>query len=228
MLSDAVQATAVNDESYQFNVTMDIQDAVAAGRPITQDQQQRLDKFYREQQQQILESQQRATEDYKTAQANYDDRGMEKNARLLGENIAKSREIEQLRLKAYRASRGEFGDKGNDLFEGLASTPSSPKSQTAKEVPVKRVSVIYISQYAGQLRAAIESKFIDGANYKGLTCTLKLDLQRDGTLNSATVQGGDAKLCSAALTAVKQARLPPPPSDEVWQVFKNAPLDFKP
>ena len=41
-------------------------------------------------------------------------------------------------------------------------------------------------------------------------------------------EGGDPALCQAALAAAKLAKIPKPPSQAVYEVFKNAPLDFKP
>ena len=35
-------------------------------------------------------------------------------------------------------------------------------------------------------------------------------------------------LCQAAVAAAKLAKIPKPPSQAVYEVFKNAPLDFKP
>jgi colicin import membrane protein len=44
---------------------------------------------------------------------------------------------------------------------------------------------------------------------------------------NAQSEGGDAFLCDAALKAVQVAKIPPAPSDEVYKVFKNTPLDFR-
>jgi len=41
-------------------------------------------------------------------------------------------------------------------------------------------------------------------------------------------EGGDPALCQAAIAAAKQARIPKPPSSDVYEAFKNAPIDFKP
>jgi len=41
-------------------------------------------------------------------------------------------------------------------------------------------------------------------------------------------EGGDAALCQAAVSAAKLAKIPKPPSQAVYEVFKNAPIDFKP
>lgn len=49
----------------------------------------------------------------------------------------------------------------------------------------------------------------------------------DGMAINAQSEGGDAFLCDAALKAVQVAKIPPAPSDEVYKVFKNTPLDFR-
>jgi colicin import membrane protein len=50
----------------------------------------------------------------------------------------------------------------------------------------------------------------------------------DGLLIDVKAEGGDPALCQAALAAARQAKFPKPPSEAVYDVFKNAPLDFKP
>jgi len=44
---------------------------------------------------------------------------------------------------------------------------------------------------------------------------------------NARSEGGDAFLCDAALKAVQVAKIPPAPSDDVYQLLKNVPLDFQ-
>ncbi|MNH19790.1 cell envelope integrity inner membrane protein TolA [compost metagenome] len=50
----------------------------------------------------------------------------------------------------------------------------------------------------------------------------------DGLLIDVKSEGGDPALCQAAIAAAKQARIPKPPSQAVYEVFKNAPLTFRP
>ncbi len=85
-----------------------------------------------------------------------------------------------------------------------------------------------INNYAGQIKSAIESKFYDASSYAGKTCTLRIKLAPDGLLLDLQSEGGDPALCQAALAAARQAKFPKPPSQAVYEVFKNAPLDFKP
>ncbi|EIR80982.1 protein TolA [Yersinia pestis PY-32] len=50
----------------------------------------------------------------------------------------------------------------------------------------------------------------------------------DGLLIDVKAEGGDPALCQAAIAAAKQAKIPKPPSTDVYEQFKNAPLVFKP
>lgn len=83
-----------------------------------------------------------------------------------------------------------------------------------------------LEAYALQIRDAVQAKMPAG-NYVGMRCTVRLNLARDGMIISANTEGGDRQLCDAALKAVQTAQIPPAPSDKVFSVFKNAPLDFQ-
>lgn len=90
------------------------------------------------------------------------------------------------------------------------------------------VSGAEISKYAGQIRSAIESHFYDVDSYAGMSCTLRISLAADGMLLDVRTEGGDPALCRAAMKAATQARFPVPPTQAVYQVFKNAVLEFRP
>ena len=84
-----------------------------------------------------------------------------------------------------------------------------------------------VMQYAGQIRDAVLSKIYSPEQYAGKRCTVRMQLARDGMVISARSEGGDPALCQAALSAVRYAKIPPAPSDEVYQIFRNVPLDFQ-
>ncbi|STT51559.1 TolA protein [Klebsiella pneumoniae] len=84
-----------------------------------------------------------------------------------------------------------------------------------------------ISSYAAAIKTAVEMQMFEPEAYAGKMCTVRISIQRDGTLNSAIAEGGDPKLCKAAISAVT-AKIPPAPDENTWQIFKNAPLDFRP
>jgi len=65
-------------------------------------------------------------------------------------------------------------------------------------------------------------------SFSGKTCTLRVRLAPDGLLLDIKSEGGDPALCQAAVAAARQAKMPNPPSQAVYEVFKNAPIDFKP
>lgn len=85
-----------------------------------------------------------------------------------------------------------------------------------------------ISGYAGEIRNAIIEKFYNDESYHGKSCMLRLDLARDGTVNGVKSEGGDPAVCQGAIAAVRIAKIPPAPDEETYQLFKNAPIDFKP
>ena len=54
-------------------------------------------------------------------------------------------------------------------------------------------------------------------------------MAEDGTVLKVTQEGGDPAFCQQMLAATnRMTKFPKPPSQAVWQTFKNAPLDFKP
>ena len=84
-----------------------------------------------------------------------------------------------------------------------------------------------IDRYNGQVKAAIEQKFIDPQLYKGKTCELKVNIAPDGLLISAKAVGGDPVLCQVALRAANTAKLPKPPKD-IYEEVKSPLIEFKP
>lgn len=78
------------------------------------------------------------------------------------------------------------------------------------------------------MQAAIKGHLYDWDTYKGKTCTLRVNLAQDGTLLSVKSEGGDPAFCQQMLAATsRMTKFPKPPSQAVYETFKNAPLDFK-
>jgi len=84
-----------------------------------------------------------------------------------------------------------------------------------------------VMHYAEAIRDAVNARMYAPEQYAGKRCAVRMQLARDGSVLSARSEGGDAALCEAAIKAVQVATIPPAPSDEVYQLFKNAPLDFQ-
>ncbi|HAF2130571.1 TPA: hypothetical protein G9F27_004866 [Salmonella enterica] len=85
-----------------------------------------------------------------------------------------------------------------------------------------------LSDYSMSIKKSIDFKGGGVFNkYKGKTCSVRLHISRDGAF-LFSINGGYPDLCnqlSGVLNSMK--KLPPPPSDGVYQVFKSAFLDFK-
>ncbi|ENE2467036.1 cell envelope integrity protein TolA, partial [Escherichia coli] len=137
------------------------------------------------------------------------------------------------------AAAAKAAAEADDIFGELSSGKNAPKTgggakgnnaSPAGSGNTKNngASGADINNYAGQIKSAIESKFYDASSYAGKTCTLRIKLAPDGMLLDIKPEGGDPALCQAALAAAKLAKIPKPPSQAVYEVFKNAQLDFKP
>ncbi|APL03454.1 cell envelope integrity protein TolA [Escherichia coli] len=85
-----------------------------------------------------------------------------------------------------------------------------------------------IRQYAHQIKNAIEKQFGDASKYSGKECTLSMHMAPNGLLLEVKRESGDLDLCREAMNAIKNADIPAPPSPEVYKVFHNGVLDFKP
>lgn len=94
--------------------------------------------------------------------------------------------------------------------------------------PVDAVPERQINNYVSAVMRAIQGQFYEASRYKGKECDLNLKIDRDGNVLGATVEQGDKELCQQALNAVSYAKLPKPPSDEVWNRVKNVTLAFRP
>lgn len=123
-----------------------------------------------------------------------------------------------------------------DLLGDLTSGKNAPKSGNASggggaagQGTQKKsgASGAAIDSYLGQVKGAIQSKLYNADTFAGQTCDIRIKLAPDGLLISATTAGGDAALCQAALSAARTAKIPKPPTQDVWQAVKEATVEFK-
>lgn len=85
-----------------------------------------------------------------------------------------------------------------------------------------------VSNYAGQVRTAIQRHFYDANAYAGKKCALRMKFAPDGMLLAVRSESGDPALCRAAIKAITNTRFPKPPSQAVYDAFKNSVLEFRP
>nr|WP_142982994.1 MULTISPECIES: cell envelope integrity protein TolA [Klebsiella] len=84
------------------------------------------------------------------------------------------------------------------------------------------------SRYLARIQAAIFANIDQPASWQGQTCSVRLTLQRDGTVQNPTVENGDPALCAQVMSALKQAKIPPAPDEKTYQTFSHPVLDFRP
>ncbi len=110
---------------------------------------------------------------------------------------------------------GPSGDGVDDLFATLEGKATPAPGNEA-------------SHYAEQIHSAIQSHFYDAESYTGKQCALRIKLAPDGMLVDVRAESGDPELCRAAINAVVNTRFPKPPSQAVYDVYKNNLLEFRP
>ncbi|WP_300004396.1 cell envelope integrity protein TolA [uncultured Cedecea sp.] len=104
-----------------------------------------------------------------------------------------------------------------------ACANKSPTIKVAKNSSINK----QLNSQAAEIKQAIEKKFYNISSFSGKSCTLRLQFAPDASLLSVKSEGGDPELCHAALEAASQAKYPPFINDKMYNIFKNAALDFK-
>ena len=81
--------------------------------------------------------------------------------------------------------------------------------------------------YGQRIKKLIQSKYRVDPSFAGKQCDVKIFLSRDGTITNYQVISGDKAVCDAAVSAIVATRkVPPAPSDAVYNMFKSPTLDF--
>lgn len=85
-----------------------------------------------------------------------------------------------------------------------------------------------VSRYLTQIQKAIYAKIDQPDSWQGQQCSVRLALQRDGTVHNPTIESGDPALCAELIAALKVAKIPPAPDEKTYQTFSHTVLDFRP
>lgn len=110
------------------------------------------------------------------------------------------------------------------LLSGCAA-PKHPRTHV--NVPPPPV-VTDLHSYIVGINYAITTQLFDADTYAGKTCDVRLDLDEKGQLTGLHVLTGDPSLCTAASHAVRNAKLPAPPSQEINKMLTHPVLHFAP
>ncbi|EMI2316991.1 cell envelope integrity protein TolA [Providencia rettgeri] len=164
----------------------------------------------------------------------------EKEAKEKADKEAKIKADKEAKAKADKEAKAEAAKNAasvDDLLGDLtASGPSKQGGQASAGTGGGKksgASNADVDNYAGKVKAAIQSKFYDSDTYRGRTCELQLVLARDGALMGIKPKNNptnDAALCDAAIRAAKLASMPRPDSDKIFERVKREGIvvDFKP
>lgn len=85
-----------------------------------------------------------------------------------------------------------------------------------------------IDKYTSFVHSAITSKFINPELYRGKNCIIKMTIAPDGLLIDVSASEGDRLLCREAISATKNAIMPKPANNAIYQEVKNLTIDFRP
>nr|WP_279590007.1 cell envelope integrity protein TolA [Providencia rettgeri] len=163
----------------------------------------------------------------------------DKEAKAKADKEAKEKADKEAKAKAAKAKAEAAKNAASvdDLLGDLtASGPSKQGGQASAGTGGGKksgASNADVDNYAGKVKAAIQSKFYDSDTYRGRTCELQLVLARDGALMGIKPKNNptnDAALCDAAIRAAKLASMPRPDSDKIFERVKREGIvvDFKP
>jgi len=126
------------------------------------------------------------------------------------------------------------------LFLTACNTPSQAQQQMPSELAgaqnisgeidslFNNLQVETKPSYVMQVKRAVDAQLGDLRKYKGKSCTVQLTLKRDGKVESATIEKGDADSCKILLTAIHQASIPEAPDEQAWQKYRNIAVDLIP
>ncbi|EBJ9252724.1 cell envelope integrity protein TolA [Salmonella enterica] len=83
--------------------------------------------------------------------------------------------------------------------------------------------------YVKVVRNEIQNQLGDSLKlYKGMTCSIRVGLLRDGTIIYAVDFSGDSNLCNTVMSAVRSIKkFPSPPSEQIYQDVKDFTLHLK-
>lgn len=158
----------------------------------------------------------------------------EKEAKAKAEKEAKAKAEKEAKAKADAEAKAEQAKKNkalDDFLNGGASsgsnknsTGSSGSGGTSGKGAGNNADG---AQYAQRIKALIQSRYRADPSFAGKSCDVKIFLERDGTIKNYQVGTGDKAVCDAAVSAIVATRkVPPAPSDAVYNQYKSPTLDF--
>ncbi|MDO5072655.1 MAG: cell envelope integrity protein TolA [Pasteurella multocida] len=83
-------------------------------------------------------------------------------------------------------------------------------------------------QYAGVIKREIQRRFLKEPSFANKVCVVEVEFLRDGTIANYRRVSGPDDICQAAVSAVARTKkVPPAPTDDIYQRYKKSPIEFK-
>lgn len=123
----------------------------------------------------------------------------------------------------------DYGNPSSDSYASKRDAVLAAAAKAGVSDLKKSGSCVADTSYIEVVRNEIQNQLGDSLEiYKGMTCSMKVGLLRDGTIIYAVDYSGDSNFCNAAISAVRSVKkFPPPPSEQVYQDVKDFTLHFK-
>ncbi|WP_261154431.1 cell envelope integrity TolA C-terminal domain-containing protein [Serratia ficaria] len=83
-------------------------------------------------------------------------------------------------------------------------------------------------EYYAEIQKAITLQMYEADKYKGERCEIAFQMDKTGLVFMIDKGNGYAPLCEQGTIAIKQAKIPAPPSDKLYQMFKHSIVEFAP
>lgn len=83
-------------------------------------------------------------------------------------------------------------------------------------------------EYYAEIQKAITLKMYDADKYKGKRCEIAFQMDKTGLVFMIHKGNGYAPLCEQGIIAIKKAKIPAPPNDKLYQMFKHSIVEFAP
>ncbi len=132
--------------------------------------------------------------------------------------------------KAEQAALDDFLN-GGDIGGGSASVGSNTNRQGSQGSGAAKGAGDggkTGDQYAGVIKKEIQRRFLKEPSFANKVCVVEVEFLRDGTIASYQRVSGPDDICNAALSAVARTKkVPPAPTDEIYNKYKKVPVDFK-
>ncbi|WP_301099434.1 cell envelope integrity protein TolA [Otariodibacter sp.] len=153
----------------------------------------------------------------------------EKEAKAKAEKEAKAKAEQEAKAKAEKEAKARDAARAQQLLDGTLGQGSNRNQSGSKgsggTTGVGQGSALG-NRYLDQISRLLRSKF---RNANGQSCYVRIFIERNGVIRNYQVIKGPADVCDAATRAiVATGKVPPAPSDAIYQQYSSPTIEFRP